>query len=241
MPTEELKLHRPGVSSRCGVKSLLLKASPGHDIGSRFLGHSYVPFPEHRHTSAACPLAYCAHPRKRWGGTRESRCLPVGRSWDLGLWSTLTWGRSWPSGGSRAGPGQTTTRRKQKSSPHFGKVHFLHRLGLKTPPEFRGTRVTEILGSALLGAAAGTGLLSLCPQWCPPQPWPPDLGSRVLLWPCRWAGDHPPLTPSQRSPSVPPRAQCLRRPGPGLSQIHWVPSETPPPQDRPQEWLQQPP
>lgn len=174
-PTKKLKLQRSGDLQLW----LFLKAVPGHNIGWRFLGHS--PSQSTGTIQQLAPLACCAHPRKRWGGTPESRCLLVERSWDLGLWSSLTWGRSRSWGGSRAGPGQTTTQQMQKSSPYFAKVHLLHQLGLKTP-EFRGTCVTEIPGFNSAGRhRAGRGLLSLCPQWCPPQPWPPDLGSRVRL------------------------------------------------------------
>lgn len=57
-----------------------LKAVPGHDVESRLVSHSLVPFQGTGTTQQLAPPASWAHPRKRWGGAPESRCLLVKRS-----------------------------------------------------------------------------------------------------------------------------------------------------------------
>lgn len=116
----------------------------------------------------------------------------------------MTWGRSWPSGGSTAGPGQTTTQRS-RSLYILAKSTFF--TDLAKASEFRGTRVTEIWVQTLTGAAMlGQDFFHFVTM-VPTSAMAPRPGSRVLLWPCRWA-DHP-LTPAQRPLGVcPPRAQC---------------------------------
>lgn len=73
---------------------------------------------------------------------------------------------------------------KGESPPHFADVH-LHRFGLKTHWVQKDTRDRDPRFNSARSQRAGRGLPSLCPQWCPPRPWPPDLGSKVLLWHCR--------------------------------------------------------
>lgn len=78
--------------------------------------------------------------------------------------------RAW--GSSRAGPAQSPTQQTRASSPRVDASL------LRSSAKCRGHTAQKPQFNRAGRHRAETGFLSLCPQWSPPPPWPPDLGAK---------------------------------------------------------------